>query len=163
MEPITAGAIALLTLILDKTWDKTGDIIVDKIFQQGSKVFELLMHKDRDLSKRLAAAKENPALRSQQPEDYGEAVLIEDIKSAAADPKIKAAIEELAVQVEEAPKNSELEKAFTALAEVVRSQKQSSPNPAKIAETIGINNQNIHGGEVYQSFGQGGITIHKTT
>jgi hypothetical protein len=24
MEPLTAGAIALLTLLLDKTWDKTG-------------------------------------------------------------------------------------------------------------------------------------------
>jgi hypothetical protein len=122
MEPLTAGAIALLTLLLDKTWDKSGDIIVDKIFQQGSKVFELLMHKHPDLSRRLAAAKENPALPSQQPEDYGEAVLIEDIKSAAADPKIKAAIEELAAQVEEAPKNSELEKAFIALAEKVNPQ-----------------------------------------
>jgi hypothetical protein len=163
MEPLTAGAIALLTLLLNKTFEKSGELIVAKAFEQGSKVFELLLHKHPDLSRRLAAAQKNPALPSQQPEDYGEAVLIEDIKSAAADPKIKAAIEELAVQVEEAPKNSELEKAFTALAEVVRSQKQSTPNPAKIAETIGINNQNIHGGEVYQSFGQGGITIHKTT
>lgn len=74
------------------------------------------------MSRRLAAAKENPALPSQQPEDYGEAVLIEEIKSAAADPKIKAAIEELAAQVEEAPKNSQLEKAFTALAEKVNPQ-----------------------------------------
>ncbi|GET42191.1 hypothetical protein [Microseira wollei] len=161
MEPLTAGAIALLTLLLNKTFEKSGELIVAKAFEQVSKVYELLMHKHPDLSRRLAAAKENPALPSQQPEDYGEAVLIEDIKSAAADPKIKAAIEELAAQVEEAPKNSQWEKAFTALAEVVQAQKQNSPNPAKIAEKIGIYQQ-INKDKVYQTI-EGNIIIHETT
>ncbi|HAX79256.1 MAG TPA: hypothetical protein DCY88_26390 [Cyanobacteria bacterium UBA11372] len=138
MEPLTAGAIALLTLLLNKTFEKSGELIVAKAFEQVSKVYELLMHKHPDLSRRLAAAKDNPALPSQQPEDYGEAVLIEDIKSAAADPKIKAAIEELAAQVEEAPKNSQLEKAFTALAEKVQAQRPNIQNTANVEDNYGI-------------------------
>jgi hypothetical protein len=70
----------------------------------------------------------------------------------------------LATDVDAAAKvNPELEKAINALTEAVKAQLSSRQNPAKIAETIGINKQDIHGGEVYQTFGEGGITIHKTT
>jgi transcription elongation GreA/GreB family factor len=60
-----------------------------------------------------------------QPEDFGEAVLVEKIESAAkADPEIRAAVEALGNDVQEAAKvNPELEKAIRDLTEVVKAQK----------------------------------------
>nr|WP_226577239.1 DUF559 domain-containing protein [Microseira wollei] len=105
------------------------NFIVDFYCANLKLVIEIDGEKHPDLSRRLAAAKENPALPSQQPEDYGEAVLIEDIKSAAADPKIKAAIEELAAKVEEAAQvNPNLEKAIQELTEKVKPQATTIEN-----------------------------------
>lgn len=86
---------------------------------------------------------------------------MEKIESAAqTDPDLKAAIEALANDVAAAAKASpELAAAIQALTETVQAQRSTPQNPAKIAETIGINTQNIHGGQVYQSFGQGDINI----
>lgn len=161
MEPITAGAIALLTLLLNKTFEKTGEIIVSKTFEQGEKVLERLKGKSPDTAKALKAAAEPLALLAEQPLDYGEAVLVEKIESAAqTDPELKAALEDLANDVAAAAKvNPELAAAIQALTETVQAQRSTPQNPAKIAETIGINTQNIHGGQVYQSFGQGDINI----
>jgi uncharacterized membrane protein len=125
MEPLTAGAIALATLLLNKTFEKTGELIVAKTFEQGGKVIELLKRKSPETAGELEAALENPALPPGQPEDFGEAVLVEKIESAAkADPEIRAAVEALGNDVQEAAKvNPELEKAIRDLTEVVKAQK----------------------------------------
>src|ERR671932_453377 len=164
MDPLTAGAIALVTLFLNKSVEKTGEILTEKLFEQGGKVRKLLKRKSPETASELEAAAEQPALPRGQPEYIGQAVLVEKIESAAkADPEIREAVEALGNDVQEASKvNPELEKAIRDLTEAVQAQLSSSQNPAKIAETIGINKQDIHGGEVYQTFGQGGITIHKT-
>lgn len=127
MEPLTTGAIALVTLLLNKTFEKTGEIIVNKAFEQCSKVIEILKHKSPDTADALEAAEENAALPLGEREDIGEAVLIEKIKSAAhADPEIKAAVEALASHIEAAAQeNPQLTAAIQALKEAVISQ---SPN-----------------------------------
>ncbi len=125
MEPLTAGAIALATLLLNKTFEKTGELIVAKTFEQGGKVIELLKRKSPETVGELEAAAENSALPPGQPEYIGEAVLVEKIESAAkADPEIRAAVEALGNDVQEAAKvNPELEKAVQDLTEAVKAQK----------------------------------------
>jgi hypothetical protein len=141
MDRVTAGAIALATLLLNKSVEKTGEILAEKAFEQGGKVIELLKRKSPETAGELEAAAEQPALPPGQPEDFGEAVLVEKIESAAkADPEIRAAVEALGNDVQEAAKvNPELDKAIKELTEAVKAQNSSSQNPAKIAETIGIN------------------------
>ncbi len=138
MDPLTAGAIALLTLFLNKSVEKTGEIIAEKAFEQGGKVLKLLKRKSPETADAIEAAAENPALPPGQPEDFGEAVLVEKIESAAkADPEIKAAVEALASDVDAAAKvNPELEKAIQDLTEAVKSQPQSMQKITKIAETV---------------------------
>ncbi|MCC5622567.1 hypothetical protein [Nostoc sp. CHAB 5715] len=96
MEPLTAGAIALVTLLLNKTFEKTGEIIVAKVFDQGGKVVKLLKEKSPETASVIEIVQNNPQLAEQQPEDYGEAVLVERIKEqAVANPEIRAAVEAL--------------------------------------------------------------------
>ncbi|MHC5916252.1 MAG: hypothetical protein ACYTXE_35835 [Nostoc sp.] len=130
MEPLTAGAIALVTLLLNKTFEKTGEIIVAKAFEQGDKVLELFKHKSRDTADALEAAVKNAALPQGQREDIGEAVLLEKIKSAAhADPEIKAAVEALASDVDAAAQKSpQLTAVIQALEKAVISQSTSVIN-----------------------------------
>jgi len=147
MEPLTAGAIALAYLLLNKTFEKTGEIIVAKGFEQGGKVIELLKRKSPETASELEAAAEHPALPPGQPEDFGEAVLVEKIESAAkADPEIRAAVEALGNDVKEAAQvNPELEKAIKELTEAVKAQRQSGITITNTAEKI---YGNIQGGSI---------------
>jgi hypothetical protein len=130
MEPLTAGAIALVTLLLNKTFEKTGEIIVVKAFEQGGKVIELLKQKSRDTADILEAAVKNAALPVGQREDIGEAVLVEKIESVGkADPEIKAAVEALASSTDIASaQNPQLAAAIEALTETVKAQRPSIIN-----------------------------------
>jgi uncharacterized membrane protein len=125
MDPLTAGAIALATLLLNKSVQKTGEILAEKTFEQGGKLMKLLKRKSPETASELEAAAEDPALPPGQPEYIGEAVLVEKIESAAkADPEIRAAVEALGNDVKEAAKvNPELEKAVQDLTEAVKAQK----------------------------------------
>lgn len=125
MEPLTAGAIALLTLLLNKTFEKTGEIIVARAFEQSGKVIELLKYKSPDTVETLEAAAENAALPLGQREDIGEAVLIEKIESVAQkDPEIKAAVEALASDAQAAAKeNLQLKGALQQLTETLKVQR----------------------------------------
>jgi uncharacterized membrane protein len=147
MDPLTAGAIALATLLLNKSVEKTGEILAEKTFEQGGKLMKLLKRKSPETASELEAAAEDPALPPGQPEYIGEAVLVEKIESAAkADPEIRAAVEALGNDVKEAAKvNPELEKAIRDLTEAVKAQPRSIQKNMKIAETvekIGNVNQN---------------------
>lgn len=147
MEPLTAGAIALATLFLNKSVEKTGEILTEKLFEQGGKVRKLLKRKSPETASELEAAAEQPALLPGQPEYIGEAVLVEKIESAAkADPEIREAVEALGNDVQEAAKvNPELEKAIRDLTEAVKAQRQSSQGITNIAEKI---YGNIQGGSI---------------
>lgn len=123
MDPITAGAIAFLTLLSTKALDKTSDVLVDKALEEGGKVMKLLKHK----SPETAGAIE---LAAQQREDYGEAVLVEQVETAAkADPEIREAVEAVAYRVDEAAKtNPEIEAAVKEFTKAVEAQRQSIQN-----------------------------------
>jgi uncharacterized membrane protein len=138
MEPLTAGAIALITLASNKFVEKTGEILAGKAFEQGGKVMKLLKRKSPETASELEAAAENPALPPGQPEYIGEAVLVEKIESAAeADSEIREAVEALGNDVKEAAQvNPELEKAIKELTEAVQAQRQSGITITNTAEKI---------------------------
>ena len=105
MEPLTTGAISLLTLLLEKTWDKAGEKIVDTAFQQAGNLLKLLKKKSPETGGAITKVVENPALREQQPADYGEAVLVKKVTAVAkADPEIKQQLEALAEAMQSQPK-----------------------------------------------------------
>ena len=117
MEPITAGLIA--TLVLTKAFEKTGEKLGEKVLEQGGKLMQLLKHKSPDTASAIEVAAQRPELAQQQPEDYGEAVLVEKIESASnSDSEIAAAVQ--------------------ALANSVQSNPQTIQNFTKLAEKIGL-------------------------
>lgn len=101
MEPLTAGLIA--TLVLTKAFEKTGEKLGEKVLEQGGKLMQLLKHKSPDTASAIEVVAQTPELAQQQPEDYGEAVLVEKIESAASS-------------------DAEIAGAVNALAEIVKSQ-----------------------------------------
>ena len=158
MAPLTAGAIALATLLLNKSAEKAGEIITEKAFEQSGKVMNLLKRKSPDTASELEAAVEHPALPPGQPEYIGEAVLVEKIESAAeADPEIREAVEALGNDVDAAAKiNPELEKAIRDLTEAVKAQQQSIQKITKIAETVekigNVNQDTVQSQTFHQTF-----------
>lgn len=117
MDPITAGAIALLTLLGNKLIDWSTEKALDKASE---KVMQLLNEKSPSTARALEVVKEKAALPLAEREDFGEAVLVEEVKKVAqADPEIKAAVEALGNYTNEVAKeNLELDK--------VLKEKQSS-------------------------------------
>ncbi|UKP01310.1 hypothetical protein [Nostoc sp. UHCC 0870] len=104
MEPLTAGAIAFLYLLMDKTLDKTGDAIINQAFEQGGKLLQLLKRKSPETGSAIERVAQHPELAQKQPDDYGEAVLVEKVKKEAyADPEIRAYVEALAQTVKSQP------------------------------------------------------------
>jgi hypothetical protein len=95
MEPFTAGAIA--TLVLTKALEKAGETLGEKVMEKGGKLMQLLKRKSPDTASAIEVAAQHPELVEQQPEDYGEAVLVEKVESAAnSDSEIAAAVQALA-------------------------------------------------------------------
>jgi len=95
MEPFTAGAIA--TLVLTKAIEKAGETLGEKVMEKGGKLMQLLKRKSPDTASAIEVAAQHPELVEQQPEDYGEAVLVEKVESAAkSDSEIAEAVQALA-------------------------------------------------------------------
>lgn len=125
MEPFTAGAIA--TLFLMKAIEKTGEIFGEKVLvEKGGQLMKLLNRKSPDTARAIELVAQHPELIEQQPEDYGEAVLVEKVESAAKS-------------------DSEIALAVQALADAVKSQPQTNHNITNIAEKI---YGNIQGGSI---------------
>ena len=95
MEPFTAGAIA--TLVLTKALEKAGETLGEKVMEKGGKLMQLLKRKSPDTASAIEVVAKHPELVEQQPEDYGEAVLVGKVESAAnSDSEIAAAVQTLA-------------------------------------------------------------------
>jgi len=122
MEPFTAGAIA--TLVLTKAIEKGGEILGEKVLEKGGQLMQLLKRKSPDTASAIELAAQHPELVERQPEDYGQAVLVEKVESAAKS-------------------DSEIALAVQALADAVKSQPQTSQNITNMAEKI---YGNIQGG-----------------
>lgn len=98
MEAFTAGTIA--TLVLTKAFEKVGETLGEKVMEKSGKLMQLLKRKSPDTASAIEAVAQHPELVEQQPEDYGEAVLVDKVESVAnSDSEIAAAVQALAYAV----------------------------------------------------------------
>lgn len=125
MEPATLTAAAIATLVVTKAFEKTGEMLGEKVVEQGANLTRLLRHK----SPSTATAIE---LAQQQPLDYGQAVL--ELEAAAkTDPEIAQAVKEVEIAAKAEPN---LAQAVQAVEETVKSQPSIINNFGKLAEKI---------------------------
>jgi hypothetical protein len=91
MEPVTLTAAAIATLVITKAFEKTGEIIGEKAWNEGEKLLVLLKRKEPNTAKVIEQAKT-------QSLDYGQAYLIgQQVEEAAKkDPEIAQAVEAVA-------------------------------------------------------------------
>jgi hypothetical protein len=148
MEPLTAGAIALTAWLLNKVIDWSAEKALDRAAQ---KLMQLLKEKSPDTANAIDAVVERSALPQSEREDIGEAVLVEEVKKAAgADPEIKAAVEALGNDVNEAAKdNPELNKALeekqSSYQSVITNNFEKVVNLAQgVKPSINIQNQTVN-------------------
>jgi hypothetical protein len=151
MEPLTVGILAFLTLLGEKTLEKTVEISLGKAFDH---VLKLLKRKSPETVAEIEAAIESRALPPGEREDIGEAVLVEKLEAVAeADAEIKTAFEELNAKAETAQKtNPDLEKAIQDLIEVVKTQRPTttitdSQGIITTGGTVTINQPNLYFGQ----------------
>ncbi|MBD2518835.1 hypothetical protein H6G93_28515 [Nostoc sp. FACHB-973] len=97
MEPVSLTAAAIATLVITKAFEKTGEIIGEKAWNEGEKLFLLLKRKQPNTASAIELAQT-------QPLDYGQAHLIEQVEEAAnKDPEIAQAVETVANAVKSQP------------------------------------------------------------
>jgi hypothetical protein len=116
MEPLTAGAIAIGTVIATKALEKTGEKVGETLWDKTGKFLVTLKKYSPHT---VVAIEKAPS----QPLNYGKAIL--EIESAAiANPEVNQAMQELAAaaKAEPNPKFNEI---------------QAMPNLQKLAEKIG--------------------------
>lgn len=148
MEPLTAGAIAFTTWVLGKIIDWSTDKTLD-IASEG--LMQLLKKKLPDTAKAFTVAKEKAALPPGEREDIGEAILVEEVKKAAAiDPEIKAALEALGNNINEAARvnpelNQKLKEKQSSHQNVITNNIEKVVNLAQGIEAgINIQNQTVN-------------------
>ncbi len=95
MEPVTLTAAAIATLLITKAFEKTGEIIGEKTWQEGERLLELLKEKEPSTANAVELAQ-------QQPLDYGQAHLIgQQVEQAATKhPEIREAVAAVAKEAE---------------------------------------------------------------
>ncbi len=126
MEPVELTAAAIATLVLTKAIEKSGEKLGEAVLERGGQLLSLFKRKSPNTATAIEKVAENPELATQQPLDYGEAVLIEKVEKAAqSDAEIAATVQ--------------------ALANTVKSQPSTIQNFTKLAEKIGLL---VQGGEV---------------
>ncbi len=116
MEPLTAGAIAIGTVIATKALEKTGEKVGEALWDKAGQFLVTLKKHSPDT---VVAIEKAPS----QPLDYGKAVL--EVESAAQiNPEVNQAMQELAAaaKAEPNPKFNEI---------------LAMPNLQKLAEKIG--------------------------
>ncbi|MEH2161437.1 MAG: hypothetical protein V7K38_10400 [Nostoc sp.] len=91
MEPVSLTAAAIATLVITKAFEKTGEIIGEKAWNEGEKLLVLLKRKEPSTAKLLEQAKT-------QPLDYNQAYLVgQQVEEVAKkDPEIAQAVEAVA-------------------------------------------------------------------
>ncbi|MBW4593228.1 MAG: hypothetical protein KME46_09955 [Brasilonema angustatum HA4187-MV1] len=95
MEPLTAGAIAIGTVIATKALEKTGEKVGETLW---NKTGEFIVTLKKHSPHTVVAIEKAPS----QPLDYGKAVL--DVESAAkANPEVNQALQELVTEAKTDP------------------------------------------------------------
>ncbi|MGI2909604.1 hypothetical protein [Tolypothrix sp. VBCCA 56010] len=94
MEPATLTAAAIATLVIVKAFEKTGEIIGEKAWNEGEKLLVMLRRKQPSTANAVELAQT-------QPLDYGQASLVEQVEEAAKkDPEIAQAVEAVASEAQ---------------------------------------------------------------
>lgn len=94
MEPVALTAAAIATLVLTKAIEKSGEKLGEAVLEQGGKLLSLLKRKSPNTATAIEKVAENPELATQQPLDYGEAVLVKKVEKAAGeDSEIETAVQ----------------------------------------------------------------------
>ncbi|WP_375504800.1 hypothetical protein [uncultured Nostoc sp.] len=95
MEPVSLTAAAIATLVITKAFEKTGEIIGEKAWDEGEKLLVLLKRKEPSTAKVIEQAKT-------QPLNYGQAYLIgQQVEEAAKkDDEIAQAVAALAKEAQ---------------------------------------------------------------
>ncbi|MDF5725791.1 MAG: hypothetical protein PUP91_36160 [Rhizonema sp. PD37] len=125
MEPLTAGAIAIGTVIATKAVEKTGEKVGETLW---NKTGEFLVTLKKHSPHTVVAIEKAPS----QPLDYGKAVL--EVESAAkANPEVDQAVQELVVAAKADPKIASKVKQ---LETNINSQPATVINNTKLAEEI---------------------------
>lgn len=125
MEPLTAGAIAIGTVIATKALEKTGEKVGEALWDKTGKFLVTL---NKHSPHTVVAIEKAPS----QPLDYGKAVL--EVESAAkADPKVNQAVQELVAAAKADPK---VASKIQELETNINSQPANVINNTKLAEEI---------------------------
>jgi hypothetical protein len=97
MEPVTLTAAAIATLVITKAFERTGEVLGEKVLEQGGKLLSLLKRKEPSTAAAIEQAQT-------QPLDYSDAYLVGQVEDAAKkDPEIAQAVATLADAVKSQP------------------------------------------------------------
>lgn len=125
MEPLTAGAIAIGTVIATKALEKTGEKVGEVLWDKTGQFLVTLKKHSPDT---VVAIEKAP----QEPLDYGKAVL--EVESAAkANPEVNLAVQELVVA---AKADAKVASRVQQLENNINSQPATVLNNTKLAEEI---------------------------
>ena len=127
MDPLTTAAVALGTVVGTKVLEKTGENVGQALWDKVAKFLESLKQESPDTVTAIERA-------SEQPLDYGEAVL--EIESAAkTNSEIARNLEELAAAGKANP-HPKFAEVMEEIKEALKSQQSKVENYAKVAEEI---------------------------
>jgi CRISPR/Cas system-associated exonuclease Cas4 (RecB family) len=141
MEPLTATALAIGTVIATKAVEKIGENVGDAVSEKTRKFLASLKHQSPNTATAIELAPE-------QPLDYGQAVL--EVESAVEkDTELNQMVQELAAAAEANSNQNlaeELRKVLRDIEEALKSQQPSiqNQNLAKLQEKGIINQGVIH-------------------
>jgi hypothetical protein len=95
MEPASLTAAAIATLVITKAFEKTGEIVGEKVWQEGEQLLSLLKRKEPSTASAIE-------LTQALPLDYSRAYLIgQQVEEAAQkDPEIAEAVEAVAKEAQ---------------------------------------------------------------
>ena len=129
MDPLTIAATAVAATMMTKAFEKTGEKLGEKVFDQSEKFLTSLRIKSPETA---SAIQKVP----QEPLDFGQAVLKVDAL-AKTDSELAKTIQVLAATVEQDP-NLKLAKIVQEIITTLKSQQPTVQNMGKLAEKIGL-------------------------
>jgi hypothetical protein len=118
-DPVSLTAIATTTIFLTKGIEKLSENIFQEAWQRGREFLSRLRQKAPILAEAIEKVSEYPALAEEQPDQYGIAVLINQVEDVAA-------------------QNLEIEQAAQLVTDALKSMPATISNTTKLAEKIGL-------------------------
>lgn len=129
MDPLTIAATAVAATMMTKAFEKTGEKLGEKVFDQSEKFLTSLRIKSPETA---SAIQKVP----QEPLDFGQAVLEVDAL-AKTDSELAETIQVLAATAEQDP-NLKLAEIVQEIVSTLKSQQPTVQNMGKLAEKIGL-------------------------